>query len=240
MFLFPAAATRREGGHLHEHSASAPVAREGGGTAGRRAERSLVHLSPRPRLKSRTRAGTRLAARCRPGLRSAGTTRRRGRWRSRRAVARCLEEINGPDGRATASARVGLHRARGRRLDGVRLLDLLRRVPDHDAQPRRETEPPGHTATAGGSPGRPIAASSTTARRARPDGRALERPQEARLVGRGDGRMDRARRGRLRRGRSAPTTRAIRRRSAATAPCAATRRSSCIRTASDGSGCPAG
>ena len=47
VFLMPAASPRREGRLLHEHAAAAAVAREGGRSAGRCAQRTLVHLSPR-------------------------------------------------------------------------------------------------------------------------------------------------------------------------------------------------
>ncbi len=54
---------RREGRLLHEHAAAAAVAREGGRSAGRRAQRDLVHLSPRAAAEGEGRARSAAAQR---------------------------------------------------------------------------------------------------------------------------------------------------------------------------------
>ena len=93
-------------------------------------------------------------------------------------------------------ARRRLPRAQGRRLHGVRLLDLLRRVRGR-GEPGRAPQ-----AALGAGPvrrgvGLDVAGEPAGALQpllGRPRGQALERAQEARLVGRGQGRVDRARR----------------------------------------------
>ena len=105
----------------------------------------------------------------RPRARAArGTTRREGEIAEperRRGAAR--DQRLGPGRRGA----VGLHRAEGRRLDRVRLLDLLRR-----ATPTRSTRPPAASPAAsrrglrrsGAGRGRRTGASSTTERRPTP------------------------------------------------------------------------
>ncbi len=95
---------------------------------------------------------------------------------------------------------LGLHRAEGRRLDLVRLLDLLRllrrrRQPDGAAQARARAELDRRRVGLGvaGEPPDPL-----QPRLGRPRGQAVERAQGARLVGRGERRMDGPRHARLR------------------------------------------
>ena len=154
----------REGRQLHEHAAPAAVAPQGGRAGGRRPQRAVVHVPPRPAhpREARRRRPIRWTDRCST---SRGTTRPRGRSTSP-TPRRCCAEINGWD--ADGRAAVGLHGAGGRRLDRVRLLDLLRRV-------RRRRQPGGAGASpaasragsrrSGAGRGRRTAASSTTGRR---------------------------------------------------------------------------
>ncbi len=95
-----------------------------------------------------------------------------GRAGRARRGEQVLREINGtgPDG----AAAVGVHRAEGRRLDVVRLLDLLRRVRRRGqpgAAPQARTGSRTSSLPSGAGPGRPTAGSSTTARPPRPTAR---------------------------------------------------------------------
>ncbi len=99
-------------------------------------------------------------------------------------------------------------RTEGRRLDGVRMLDLLRllrrRVEPGRATHARDRAEPGSRPSGDGR-GRRTGASSTTVRRRTP--RATRGRSARRYVWwDADGRVDRARRARLRRRRSRPTT----------------------------------
>ena len=108
-----------------------------------------------------------------------------------------LAEISGWN--ADGEMLVGLHRAQGRRLDLVRMLDLLRclrrrRQPDRapQARPRAELDRRGVGVGVAGEPADPL-----QPRLGRPRGPTLERAQGARVVGRRGGHVDRPRRARL-------------------------------------------
>ena len=200
MFFLPAAAhTEKDGSFTNtqrllqwHHKAVEP--------AGRRPQRAVVLLPPRPhhpaeagRLDRRARPS---AARPDVGLPDRGPARRAerrgGAGRDQRDEVRRHPAVR-------------LHRAEGRRLDRVRLLDLLRRLrrrrqPGRPAQARQRAGL--GRAPSGAGRGRPTAASSTTARRPTPTGKSVERAQGLRLVGRGRRQVDRARRARLRGGQA--------------------------------------
>ena len=161
---------RREGRELHEHAAAAAVAREGRRAARRRAQRGLVRLSPRPppegeggsAIRSPRERGAERADVELPDRRTARRAGHRARCCRRSTAARS------PTARwSTASPQL---KADG--IDGVRLLDLLRRLSDRRAiAPNERAAARTPTDTAGASRGRPIAASSTTAPRRDPTGR---------------------------------------------------------------------
>ena len=150
----------REGRLVHEHPAPAPVAPQGGRAAGRLPLGALVLLPPRapdPREAGRLGGGARPAGQgAQPG-----TTRPPARSPSR-APRRCCA-------RSTAGTRrrgaLGLRRAEGRRLDRLRLLDLLRLLRRRD-EPARAPQPPASeqswVAPEWGGPGPRTGASSTT------------------------------------------------------------------------------
>ena len=95
--------------------------------AGRLPQRSLVRLSPRPAAEGEGGAPTRSPHN--DGLRAlTWDYPTKGRAASR-TPKRCCKEINGSRARHRRAASRGFTRARARRLDRVRLLDLLRRLP---------------------------------------------------------------------------------------------------------------
>ena len=160
----------REGRLLHEHAAPAAVAPSGGRAEGRLPLRALVLLPPRPACCKQKLAGLRGAARRAVLEPDAGTTRRTAQHRGaeRRGGARRDQRPRDP----TASRSRRLPEAEGRRLDRLRLLDLLRRL-------RRRRQPGGAQEAAlgagdaasrpsGAGPGRPTGGSSTTAPRPTP------------------------------------------------------------------------
>ena len=158
----------REGGHVHEHAAPAAVARQGARAARRRALGAVVHASPRA-ARARALRRARPASATGRSATSPGTTRSRRR-RASPTPRRSLREINGYDV-ATGSPVPGFTALRRRRLDGVRLLDLQRRASRTastrraGATPATSTRPAAGSRPSGAGPGRPTAASSTTARR---------------------------------------------------------------------------
>ena len=203
--LLPAGrGARREGRLVHEHAAAAAVARQGRRAAGRLPLRPLVQLPPRA-------ADPRAAAR--------GSTEPRDRplrdltWDyptqgehdepSAEAVLRGDQRL-----RRRGQAAVRLQGAEGRRLDSVRLLDLLRRLRRRRNQaarrkPRLGAELGRARVGAGhGPPNRRILYNRASAD---PDGKPWS--ERKRYVWwdaeRGSGRRRRAR---LRRRRSRPTT----------------------------------
>ena len=167
--------------------------------------RPVVHLPP---------------GQARPGaLRGQRPTRATGRSRTSRwdygedepDAELVLKEINGYDDRHR-QARQRLRRAQGRRLDRVRLLDLLRRLrrrrqPGAAPRPRRHRRSRGRLGLArvglglAGQPPHPL-----QPRLRRPGGQAVVGAQEVRLVGRGREAVDRLRRAGLpgRQGRRLP------------------------------------
>ena len=167
-----------------------------------RSELQLL-LPPRPQDP---RAAGRLDPRARPAVArpGLGLPRRRDRRPVRRGGPEG-DQRGPPHRRQGRPAAVELHRDADRRLDHRRLLDLHRRL-----HRRRQ---PGRPAPArpGAVLGRPrvglgVADEPPHAlqpRLGRPRGQAVERAQGLRLVGRGAGRVDRARRPRLR-GRQGP------------------------------------
>ena len=116
---------RGEGGHLHPDPAAAAVAGQGGRAAGRRSAPSCGSSTTSGR-HAQGAAGRldrrRATGRC---WTWPGTTPTRRRPTPSRAPRRCCGEINGYDV-ATGRAADGVHRAEGRRLHRVRLLDLHR------------------------------------------------------------------------------------------------------------------
>ena len=100
-------------------------------------------------------------------------------------VEEVLKEINGCDRRRSAQLRRRLRRPEGRRLHRVRLLDLLRRLPERRRTERDEREPqrrlrPRLGLRLAARPPHPLQPRLGASRR-----HAVERAQEAGLVGRG-------------------------------------------------------
>ena len=187
---------RRERRHVHEHDPPRAMARESRRSAGRCAQRPLVHLRAR---ETDQRAVRRIDAPNRPadprhdvGLRE----RRPARARARRARLKVMQEINGY-----------------RVATGEQLRD------SHDLRDDGSTACgawiyTGHVSGAGPQPDRAARGTGANTSRAElgvfvarttrrtlynrasadPDGQAVERAQEARLVGRGRAALDRRRR----------------------------------------------
>ena len=115
----------REGRHLHQHAAAAPVAPQGGRAAGRLPLGAVVRLppgAPDPRASSPARASPRDRAAARPDLglpaaraRTSEPERRGGAAGDQRPARR-------------RAVRRPLQGAARRRLDGVRVLDLRRHL----------------------------------------------------------------------------------------------------------------
>ena len=193
----------------------------------------VYHLGRRLKAKAAARhaPAQRRPARADVGLPDHRAARRAGR---RSGAA----EINGCARRRPATLRLRVHRARRRRIDGVRLLDLLRRHARRrgvnrarGARGARSLRPRLGLRVAGGSP-HPL--QPRVGATGRP---AVERAQEARLVGRERRTSGPASTRRTFRRTKPPTSAAASRRRSATARSPATRRSSCTPTASAGSGC---
>ena len=223
----------REGRQLHQHPAHAAVAPQGGRARPATPQRAVVHLPPRPRGSGRSwpaRPTTTRPAAARPDL---GLPDVEGRSPSR-TPRRCSPRSTAAD--ADGAAAVGLHRAEGRRLDRVRLLDLLRRLrrrrqPGRPAQARQRAELGRRPSGAGR--GRPTGASSTTGPRPT---RTASRGASARRYVWWDAeqrQVDRPRRARLRADKRAATTGRPRAPPARTRS-PATTRSSCRPTARAG------
>ena len=185
----------REGRHLHQHPAPAAVAPQGGRAAGRLPLRPVVHLPPGPQ---HPREAGRLdrpagppAARPDLGLpdrRSArGADAERGAAGDQRRRTPTAEPLSG-------------YRAAGRRLDRLRLLDLLAAsTPTASTRPTRRK--PGSRAELGRArvglgvarqPPHPLQPGL-----GRPGGQPVVGAQAVRVVGRRGGALDRARRPRL-------------------------------------------
>ena len=157
-----------EGRHVHEHAAAAAVAREGGRAAGRRPQRDLVRLSPRaPAEGARRRA---IRVRRNAGLNAlTWNYRDAGGARASPKSRRCCRRSTAGRRRGRSRSSPGYHGPQERRIDGMRLLDLLRCLSRGRTQPARTSASRGTaSATAGDSPGPPTAASSTTAPRRGP------------------------------------------------------------------------
>ena len=228
---------RREEGHLHQHPAPAAVAR-----AGRRAARRLplgavVHVPPRA---PRAREAGRLERRARPGRARAdlGLPDRGRLRRSRRRGGPARDRRRRPDHRQGGAR---LPAAQGRRLDGVRLLDL-RRLLRRRRQPGRAAQA-GLAAVVGGArvglgvadePAHPL-----QPRLGRPRGQAVVGAQALPLVGRRAGQVDGRGRARLQ-GRHGARLPSRPRAPRAPTRCAATSRSPCRPTARRGSTRPPG
>ncbi len=227
---------RREGRQLHQHAAAAPVAREGGRSAGRRAQRGLVRLSPRPAAEGNGRRAIRAPPR-RPERAHLELPHERRRTASRRST-RCSRRSTA-GGRRTAQLIDGLCVARRRRLHRVRLLDLFGRLSRAGPEPGQRTRGRrAATAMAGASPGPPIAASSTTAPRRGPTAArgASARSSSGGTIASANGPASTCP---ISRGTSRPTiARQMARKATRRSP--ETRRSSCIPTGWAGSGCRAG
>ena len=154
VFFIPAAAGAGEGRQPHQHAAAAPVARQGARPARRLPLRRLVRLQPRQApqaaLRRLDRPAGPAAARTSPGTTTSTSTPRLpdgtlSRIEGEPDLEKVLQEINGYSlTRSTraraAAARQRLLRAEGRRLDGVRLLDLQRRLPRAGPQPRARAQ----------------------------------------------------------------------------------------------------
>ncbi len=185
----------REGRQLHQHPADAAVAPHGGRAGRRRAQRPVVHLPPGPpdpgqagrlgRPDGPAGAGPDLGL---PNPRAAARAqRRRDPGRDQRVGRR-------------APAAVVLRPAQGRRVHGVRLLDLLR-GPGRRGEPGRP--PQARLAAELGRPGLGLGLAAEPAGPVqpglgRPRRQAVERAQGPGLVGRSGRAVDRARRRRLR------------------------------------------
>ena len=137
-------------GTLHQHPAPDPVPRQGGRPARRLPLRHLVHLPARAAPEDALR---RQHPAARPGLQEPdlGLRLRPGRPAEHAHPGRARRHED-PDGdqrllhRRPGQHLAGLRRAQGRRLDHLRLLDLLRHLPGAGPEPRRrsrEPDPPG-------------------------------------------------------------------------------------------------
>ena len=189
------------------------------------------HLGRRIREKLAGSTDDRGPAAARPHLGLPDST---GRRASPSAEA-VLREINGYR-TPTASALSALHRAEGRRLDRVRLLDLLRRLrrrgqPGRAPQAAREQDGVAPEWGWAWPANRRILYNRASAD---PDGTPWSRAQELRLVGRRAGQVDRARRAGLHR-RTGPPDYGPSRAPRAATRSAATSRSSCRPTGEAGS-----
>ena len=195
----PAASHVEKDGHLHEHPAPAAVARQGARPAGRRRSRAVVHAPPlqaRPGALRRLRGRARLADR-QPhlGLRASTAPHRRARRRGgpagdqRLRRGRRASPVPGfaAARRPTAAPPAAAGSTPASSQDGVN--QARRRDAGRPRRPRRLG-----LARVGRGRGRRTAASSTTARRADPEGRPWSERKKLRLVGRGEGRLDRLRR----------------------------------------------
>ena len=183
--LHPGRVEHREGGHADQHPAPAPVAQQGARPAGRLPVRRLVRLqpgqaaapalrrldrpqgpaAPEPHLGLRPRRAPAAARRLDQPDRG-GAGRREGPAGDQRPPAR----RGRPAHRASPAAR-GLLRAEGRRHDGLRLLDLQRRLPRAGPQPGRtsaRSTRATRSSRSGATPGRTTAGSCTTAPRPTP------------------------------------------------------------------------
>ena len=174
---------RGEGSHLDPEPAASAAAAQGRRAAGEaRATCGLLRPRAAAALEARRIHGSARPAVARPDLgrpdarRDLKPERRGGAARDQRHRARTARADR-------------LHGPQGRRFDDERLLDLLRRLrrrgePGRSPQARQGADrwPPS-----GAGRGRPTAGSSTTAPSPIPT-EAVERAQEARLVGRGPGR----------------------------------------------------
>ena len=204
----PAAIARREGGHVHQHPAAGAVARQGARPAGRRALASCGSCTTWPSACMEHYADStddaRLAA-CRNLHVGLPRARRRSDEPYAEAVLQGDQRLHGRRRRAGP----GLRRAQGRRLDRLRLLDLLRRVrrrrqPGRAAATRATSTRPGGWVSPEWGWAWPANRRMLYNRAsADPDGQAVVGAQEVRLVGRGAGQVDRLRRPRLP-GRQAP------------------------------------
>ena len=127
------------------------------------AQRGVVHPSARPAAQGE--GATRSRVRATTALRALTLGLPRRRAHGEPDAEDVLREINGVPRRRSHAACHGFADARrADGIDGLRLLDLLRRLSGRRREPRaRARRAAARTATAGASPGRPIAASSTTA-----------------------------------------------------------------------------
>ena len=89
----PAAGHAEKSGQLHQHAAAAAVARQGGRSAGRCAQRDLVHLPPRPAAEGEGREMT--APPTNAGLNALTWDLPHRRARARTRAEEVLQEING-------------------------------------------------------------------------------------------------------------------------------------------------
>ena len=167
----------REGRQLHQHPAAAAVAPQGGRAARRRAQRPVVLLPPRPDDPAQARRAA-PTKRDRPILDLTWDYPTEGETADPIAEA-VLAEINGSRPGRPALL---VHRAEGRRLDHVRLLDLLRRArrrgePGRDRASRASEQDwvaPEWALGVAGEPAHPL-----QPRVGRPGRQAVERAQEA-------------------------------------------------------------
>ena len=152
VFLLPAAGHVEKEGSLHEDPAPAAVARQGGRAAGRRAQRGLVRPPAGERLKARAEAE---ATRAQRAARDAALLALDWWYPEDAHGEPAIEAVLAGDQRlgrgppVTTASNVApvrsrrLHRPARRRLDGVRLLDLLRRLRPDGVNRARRREPSG-------------------------------------------------------------------------------------------------
>ena len=173
VFFLPAAAHIEKDGSFTNTQRLLQWHSQGGRAEGRLPLRALVLLPPRPADPREARRLDRSRATGRSRTLTLGLPDAR-RSTTSRAPRPCSREINGCDARR-GEPLAGLHGAEGRRLDGLRLLDLLRRLRRTASTRRRAASRTGsrslRRARVGAGRGRRTGACSTTAPRPTPTGK---------------------------------------------------------------------
>ena len=239
VFFLPAAAHTEKDGSFTNTQRLLQWHHKARRAAGRLPLRAVVLLPPRPDASASKLAGS-TDPRDRPLLDLTWDypTRRQDRGARRRGGAARDQRLRTRDGSALSE----LHRAEGRRLDRLRLLDLLR-ASSPTASTRRRAASPARSRTgsrpSGAGRGRRTAASSTTAPRPTPTARRGPSARSYVWWDEDEQKWTGARRPGLRR-RQAARLRPARRRGRPRTRLAATTRSSCRPTAAAGCSRPQG